>query len=231
MMRALLILAMLLAIPAAHPQQGGRGLFPYVWTDVTGSRDMPWMGTGGRARWFKRDVTKPTDIMNPRGPTIETRWGASGASGESPWDTGSRATEYLDKVGLLKEWPTYPAVEGRPARRAFPYRMTIVCLQPTIAILRFDLSAAIDDPIEFSFGVFPAALRDSSSEQQVGSGELTNAAMFGTRLVGTGSLLWFSPDGAVAPTPLDLSRGRATISAKGVSLNLELRNGEVSVTR
>jgi hypothetical protein len=49
--------------------------------------------------------------------------------------------------------------------------------------------------------------------------------------VGTGSLLWFSPDGAVPPTPLDLSKGRATITAKGVTLNLELRGGEISVTR
>jgi hypothetical protein len=230
-MRALLfLLAVMLAIPCAQAE-GERVLFPFIWSDVTGSRDMPWVGRGGRAHWFKRDVTKPTDIMNPRGPTIETRWGASASSGESPWDTGDRAAEYLEKAGIVKEWPAYPPVEGQPARRAFPYRVTIVCIQPTIAILRFDLSAAIDDPIEFSFGAFPAALRDNSSDQKVAGGNLTNAVMFGTRLVGTGSLLWFSPEGAVAPTPLDLSKGRATISAKGVTLNLELRGGEISVTR
>ena len=63
------------------------------------------------------------------------------------------------------------------------------------------------------------------------SGNLTNAIMFGTHLVGTGSLLWFSPEGNVAPTPLDFSNGRATISAKGVTLKLELRGGEITVTR
>jgi hypothetical protein len=165
------------------------------------------------ARWLKRDVTKPTDIMNPRGPTIETRWGASASSGESPWDTGDRAADYLEKAGIGKEWPMYPPVEGRPPHRAFPYRVTIVCIQPTIAILRFDLSAVIEDPIEFSFGAFPAALRDNSSDQRVSSSNLTNAIMFGTHLVGTGSLLWFSPEGNVAPTPL-IFKCRATISTR-----------------
>jgi hypothetical protein len=231
MMRTLLLLAAMLAIPCAQAQQGERVLFPFVWTDVTGSRDMPWVGAGGRAHWYKRDVTKPTDIMNPRGPTIETRWGASASSGESPWDTGNRAADFLEKAAIVKEWPEYPPSEGRPSRRAFPYRVTIVCIQPTIAILRFDLSAAIDDPIEFSFGAFPAALRDAASDQTVASGNLTNAVMFGTHLLGTGSLLWFSPDGNVAPTPLDFPKGRATITARGVTLNLELRSGEISVTR
>jgi hypothetical protein len=230
-MRALLFLAAILAIPCAHAEQGERMLFPFVWTDLTGTRDMPWVGASGRARWLKRDVTKPTDIMNPRGPTIETRWGASASSGESPWDTGDRAADYLEKVGMAKEWPLYPPVEGRPPHRAFPYRVTIVCIQPTIAILRFDLSATIEDPIEFSFGAFPAALRDDSSDQRVSSGNLTNSIMFGTHLVGTGSLLWFSPEGNVAPTPLEFSNGRATISAKGVTLKLELRGGEITVTR
>jgi hypothetical protein len=230
-MRVLILIALLVAVPYADAQQGGRGLFPFVWTDVTGSRDMPFVGTSGRARWFKRDVTKPTDFMNPRGPTIENRWGASASSGESPWDTGNRAADYLENGGIVKEWPTYPPVEGRPPRSAFPYRVTIVCIQPLIAILRFDLSAAIDDPIEFSFGAFPAGLRDGTSDQQVGGGNLTNAVMFGTRLVGTGSLLWFSPDGGVAPTPLEFSSGRATISAKGVTLKLQLREGEISVSR
>ena len=231
MIRALLILAALLAIPCADAQQGGRGLFPFVWTDVTGSRDMPWMGAGGRARWFKRDVTKPTDVMNPRGPTIETHWGASGGSGESPFATGDRAADYLERTGMLKEWPTYPPVEGRPGRRAFPYRITIVCIEPTIAILRVDLSAAIEDPIEFSFGAFPPALRDNSAEQRVAGGNITNSVMFGTRITAGGSMLWFSPDAAVPPTPLVLAGGRARIVVKGVALELEQRGGEIVVKR
>ena len=32
-------------------------LVPDVWNDVTGTRDMPWMGSGGRAHWYRRDVT------------------------------------------------------------------------------------------------------------------------------------------------------------------------------
>jgi hypothetical protein len=156
-MRALLFLAAILAIPCAHAEQGERMLFPFVWTDVTGTRDMPWVGASGRARWLKRDVTKPTDIMNPRGPTIETRWGASASSGESPWDTGDRAADYLEKVGMAKEWPcirrsradrrTAPSL-SRDDRRIQPDRDP--SLRP---------SATIEDPIEFSFGASGGATR------------------------------------------------------------------------
>ena len=208
-----------------------RGLLPFVWSDVTGNRDMPFVGTSGRARWFSRDATKPWDVMNPRGPTIETRWGSSASAGEHPYDTGNRAADFLERTPFATEWPTYPPVEGHPPRRALPYRVTIVCIQPTIALIRFDPSAAIEDPIEFSFGAFPAGARDSTHDQKVGGGNFVNAFMFGTRAVAGPSMLWFSPDAGIAPTPLDLSKGRATIAAKGVSLTVERRGEELVVTR
>src|SRR5262249_6833517 len=126
MRRAPLLFALALALAAPSFARDDRALVPYVWNDMTGGRDMPWMGSGGRAKWYMRDTTKPWDIMNPRGPTIETRWGSSGGSGESPWTTGERAVAYLRRIGALKGWPTYPHIDGREDRAAFPYRVTIV---------------------------------------------------------------------------------------------------------
>jgi hypothetical protein len=208
-----------------------KALVPYVWNDVTGTRDMPWMGSGGRARLFKRDVTKPWDVMNPRGPTIETSWGSRGGSGEPFLTAGDRVTAYLASTGFLKPWPAYPVSPGGQPKAAFPYRVTIVCLEPTVAILRFDLSAAIEDPIEFSFGAFPTSLRETGYDQHASGSGLANPVMFGTRLVYGATLLWFSPDAAVPPTPLVLSGGRARIVVKGVTLELERRGEEIVVVR
>jgi hypothetical protein len=212
------------ALPAAAQ-------LPFAWSDATGARDMPWMGSGGRARWFKRDATKVTDVMNPRGPTIETRWGASGRSGESPYATGDRTMAYLASTGFLRPWPAYPVGPGVAPRRAFPYRVTIACLDPVVAILRFDLSAAIEDPLEFSFAAFPASLRSTAVDQHVGSSGVANAVMFGTRVAAGTTMLWFSPEAQVPPTPLDLSSGRARIAVQGVTLELEKRGDEVVVQR
>ena len=225
---ALFIVAVALCVPCSAADEK---LVPYVWNDVTGTRDMPWMGSGGRARWYRRDVTKPWDFMNPRGPTIETHWGSSGGSGEDPYVAADRAVAYLERIGAQKAWPSYPAREGQPARSTFPYRVTIVCIQPTIAILRFDLSAAIEDPIEFSSGAFPASLQETSYDQHVSGGNIANSVMFGTRLSGRGSLSWFSPDSQVPPTPLDLSSGKARIAVRGVMLEVERRGEEIAIRR
>ncbi len=64
---------------------------------------------------------------------------------------------YLDRVGFLKPWPRYPADSNHKDAIALPYRITIVSIQPTVAILRFDLAGVVEDPIEFSFGAFPRA--------------------------------------------------------------------------
>ena len=223
------VFVLALAIPVFAAEE--RALVPYVWNDVTGQRDMPWMGSGGRARWFKRDVTKPWDVMNPRGPTIETRWGASGSSGEAPYATGDRTAAYLASSGFVKPWPSYPTGPGVAPRTAFPYRVTIVCIEPVVAILRFDLSAAIEDPIEFSFGAYPASLRDNAVDQQVSGAGLANAVMFGTRVSSRGTLLWFSPEANVPPTPLVFTGGRAKIALKGFVLELEQRGEEIVVVR
>jgi hypothetical protein len=229
-MRAAFVALALGLAGACFAGDEGKYMVPFVWNDVTGSRDMPWMGGGGRARWYKRDTTRPWD-MDPRGPKIETRWGSSAGSGESPFDTGDRAIAYLAGVGMLKGWPAYPDGEGRPGDRAFPYRVTIVCVEPTVAILRFDLSAAIEDPIEFSFGAFPPNLRDNSSDQRVSGGGIRNAVMFGTHVASKGSLMWFSPEAKIPPTPLDLKSGHASLAVKGFTLEVESRGGEIVVRR
>jgi len=226
---ALLVMALALAAPS-YAADDRRGLIPYVWNDVTGDRDMPWMGKGGRARWFLRDTTKPWD-MDPRGPKIEIRWGSSGASGQSPYDAAERAVSYLDRIGALKAWPSYPTAEGVGPRRAFPYRVTIVCIEPVVAILRFDLSAVIEDPIEFSFGAYPPRHRENSTDQRLGWPGVANAVMFGTHVSSRGSLLWFSPDAQVAPTVLDLSSGRARIALRDVSFDVVRQAEEIEVRR
>jgi hypothetical protein len=231
-MRRAALLAVALAITAPSLAADDRGgMLPYVWNDMTGNRDMPWMGSGGRARWYMRDTTKPWDVMNPRGPTIETRWGSSGGSGESPWTTGDRAVSYLERIGALKPWPTYPHVDGRANRTAFPYRITVVCIEPTIAILRFDLSAVIEDPIEFSFGALPPSERESAVRQHAGGEGLVNAMMFGTKVSARGSLSWFSPDANVPPTVLELPGGRGKISVRGVTLEVERHGDEITLRR
>jgi len=228
---ALFAVALALALPCLAADGDRPKLVPYVWNDVTGARDMPWMGRGGRARWFMRDMTKPWDVMDPRGPKIETRWGASGSSGESPYETANRAVAYLERIGALKAWPAYPIAEGVSPRRAFPYRITIVCIEPIVAILRFDLSAVIEDPIEFSFGAFPPRLRDNSSDQRLGWPGIPNSVMFGTHVSSRGSLLWFSPDAQVPPTPLDLSSGRARIALRETTFEVDRRGEEIEVLR
>ena len=65
MRAATLLLALALAAPALAADDR-RAMVPYVWNDMTGNRDMPWLGSGGRAKWFMRDTTKPWDVMNPQ---------------------------------------------------------------------------------------------------------------------------------------------------------------------
>ncbi len=205
---------------------------PFTWHDQTGPRDMPWLGKGGRARWYAKDRSRPWEFMDPRGPKIETRWGASGGSGEPPQDTAARAVAYLRQVGFLRPWPAYPADSGQAGATAFPYRITLVCLQPTVAILRFDLSAAIPDPVpEFSFGAFPPSHREHPWLQGTASAGLANGVMFGTRILDRGALLWFSPEAQVPPTPLDLSRGAAEFQVQGRRFRLQRRGEEWEVLR
>jgi hypothetical protein len=225
--RILALLAVFLSL-AAHAED--RKAVPLFWTDNTGKRDMPWMGKGGRAKLYLIDRTKPWDIMNPRGPTIERSWGSSGGSGESPFETAQHAMEYLARIGFLDGYPSYPGEGSRPGPKAFPFRMTIVAIQPTVAILRFDLSAAIEDPIPFVFGSFPPSQRDQADLQDVGPSGTVSRVMIGTHLVDRpGTLLWFSPDLKLKPAPLDLSGGRADLALPGFHLVVARKAGELEV--
>ncbi|HEY2628707.1 MAG TPA: hypothetical protein VGI57_06235, partial [Usitatibacter sp.] len=172
---------------------------PFVWSDQTGKRDMPWMGKGGRAHWYVIDKTKPWDFMNPRGPTLEWHWGSSGGSGTSPYEDTDRMVAYLDRVGFLKPWPRYPTDSNHKDSVALPFRITIVAVQPTVAILRFDLAGLVEDPTEFSFGAFPPSQRDNSTDQELAWSNTPNRIMMGTHVVNNGSMLWFCPEENIAP--------------------------------
>ena len=230
-MRAFLAtLACMAALVAGLPVRADEVALPFVWSDQTGKRDMPWLGKGGRARWYRIDRTKPWDFMNPRGPTIETHWGASGGSGEDPYGTAERARAYLASVGFLKPWPVYPSDASQRDAPALPYRVTIVAIQPTVAILRFDLSAAIADPTEFAFGALPPSQRGQPDLQMLNGAGLPNPTMFGAHVVDRGSLLWFSPDAKVPPTALDLASGHAEIALGDFRLAVERKGGELEVS-
>jgi hypothetical protein len=202
---------------------------PFIWSDQTGKRDMPWMGKGGRARWFVIDKTKPWDFMNPRGPTLERHWGSSGGSGTSPYEDADRMMAYLDRVGFLKQWPRYPADSGHNDAVALPYRITVVAIQPTVAILRFDLASIVEDPIEFSFGAFPASQRDNATDQELTWSNVPNRIMMGTRVAHNGSMMWFCPEENIAPRPLDVSSGHAEIALKNFKLGVDLKGEEYEV--
>jgi hypothetical protein len=224
-MRTILFaVSMMLATLAAAAEQTG---LPFVWSDQTGTREMPWMGKGGRAHWYVIDKTKPWDIMNPRGPTLEWHWGSSGRSGTSPYEDADRAMSYLASVGFMKRWPVYPEDSSQKDAIALPYRITIVSIQPVVAILRFDLSAAIEDPIEFAFGALPASHREHSTDQELAWSKTPNRIMIGTHVASNGALLWFCPEANVPPTPLDLSSGRAQIALKDFRLDVEKKGEEL----
>jgi hypothetical protein len=216
----LLIIGSVLAMQPMIAAADTPAILPFIWTDVTGGLDMPWVGKGGRAHWYKKDVSGILDF-DPRGPKIESRWGASKGSGENPYDSAIKAVEYLRQIGYLKQWPSYPAQPGVEAVSTFPYRLTIVAIQPTVVILRFDLAAAIEDPIPFSAGTFPPSQRGNYYEQGLTWAGLKNKVMFGTKVLNQGTLLWFSPDAKVAPTLLDTASGRdLEIALPGIRLRL-----------
>ena len=226
-MRTLLIAITITFASASH---AGDVALPFVWSDQNGTREMPWMGRGGRAHWFVIDKTKPWDFMNPRGPTRETHWGSGGGSGESPWETAERAMDFLGAVGFLKPWPVYPGDSSQKDAVALPFRITIISIKPTVAILRFDLAAAIEDPIPFSAGAYPPSQSEIYPDQSLGWARTPNKIMFGTHLVDRGTLLWFCPDEKIAPSPLNLSTGHVEIVLREFRLAVDRKDGELEVT-
>jgi hypothetical protein len=222
----IVFLSFALGLPA-HAAEGG---LPYTWSDQTGPREMPWLGKGGRARWWVMDKTKPWDIMNPRGPELERRWGPSGRSGTNPYEDADHAMEYLARSGFLKPWPVYPPEVSQQGAVAFPYRITIVAIHPTVAVLRFDLAAVIEDPIPFSRGAFPPSQYEIYPDQGLGWSKTLNRVMFGTHVSSRGSLMWFCPEANIGPTPLDVASGHTEIALKDFRLAVDRKGEELELT-
>jgi len=97
--------------------------------------------------------------------------------------------------------------------RALPYRLTVVMIEPTIIVMRFDLGALVGLPTP----------RDAPT---IGTPWLNQGVEFGTRIPATGTLLWFSPDAKQEPTAVALSvPDRGEIVAQGKRLVLA-RSGD-----
>ena len=194
----------------------------FAWDDATGERDMPWLGSGERARLF---TEKSTCIMCPTGYSFHQSWGKSGRSGQEPYSTVSGALRFLKKRGVLDQWPEAigegSVGDGKEIidPRAVPYRLTVVMLEPTVIVMRFDLGALIK-------------VGDFNADQALGTPWLNQPVEYGTRIPATGSLLWFSPDAGQVPTPVPLvTPERGEIVAKGRKLMLERRGDEWIVAR
>ena len=190
----------------------------FAWDDRTGDRDMPWMGKGGRARWFSK---KATCIMCPTGYRIEELWGTSTWRGADPYGTVQMAVRFLmQDRGMRETWPEAigeGAVGGAGPDiidpRAAPYRFTVVMLEPTVVVMRFDLGALVK-------------LGAPENGQEIGTPWMNQSVEYGTRVPATGTLLWFSPDAKQGPTPVAMDGpDRGTIRVQGVELRLA-RDGE-----
>jgi hypothetical protein len=191
------------------------------WDDHTGDLDMPWLGGGGRARLF---ADRSTCIMCPTGYTDRRRWGRSAGSGEEPYSTVGHALGFLQRNGVLDAWPeaigegTVIDDNGIIKPRAAPYRFTIVMIQPTVVVMRFDLGALVKV--------------GGRGDQTVGTPHLNQSVEFGTHIPASGTLLWFSPDTKQAPTPVKLSTpDHGEIVVQGTRLVLERRGDEWIVAR
>ena len=190
-----------------------------AWDDATGSLDMPWLGGGGRARLFTK---KSFCMMCPTGYSFHRSWGAAGASGSDPYSEVGAALRFLKKKGILDTWPEAigegSVSDGKETidPRAAPYRFTIVMLQPTVVVMRFDLGALVK-------------VGDFDPDQSIGTPWLNQGVEFGTRVPATGTLLWFSPDADQVPTPVAITRGEqgehGEIVVQGKTLALE-RHGD-----
>ena len=212
---AILLFVVAAAMPA--PARAAWG-----WDDITGGLDMPWLGSGERAWLFSK---KSTCMMCPTGYTIDRSWGTSGRSGEDPYDTVASAMRFLHDRGVLATHPEAIAEgsvgDGREIiePRALPYRFTIVMIEPTVVVMRFDLGALVK-------------LGPADDAQVVGTPRLNQAVEFGTRIPDTGTLLWFAPAAGQTPAPVALAApDRAEIVVKGVRLVLERREDTWTVAK
>lgn len=188
-----------------------------AWNDATGELDMPWLGSGARARMFTKTTTC---IMCPTGTSFHRAWGTTGWNGTDPYDDVGAALRFLRKKGVLDAWPEAIA-EGGVADgteliepRAAPYRFTIVMLDPMVVVMRFDLGALVKAV-------------DYDAEQAIGTPYLNQAVEFGTRVPATGTLQWFSPTADQAPTRVTMSGDtHGEIVVQGRRLVLDRRGSE-----
>jgi len=208
--RAIVVALVLVATPARS------------WDDRTGDLDMPWVGGGGRARLF---ADRASCLMCTTGYTALRRWGSSPRSGEDPYDTVGSALRFLQKKRVLDSWPEAIAegtvIDGDETitPRAAPYRFTIVMIQPTVVVMRFDLGALIKE----------GEMRD---DEEIGTPRLNQPVDFGTHIPASGTLLWFSPEAGQAPTAVLLSTpDHGEIVVKGIRLVLDRRGDEWIVDR
>ena len=193
-----------------------------AWDDATGSLDMPWMGSGERARLFTQ---RSTCLMCPTGYRFDRSWGASGRSGRDPYDDVGAALVFLKKKGVLDAWPEAIA-EGTVGDgnetiepRAAPYRFTVVMIEPTVVVMRFDLGALV------KIGAIP------DDDQKVGTPRLNQGVEFGTHLPAAGALLWFAPAADRPPAPVTLTDPEhGEIVVQGVRLALERRDDQWTVS-
>lgn len=188
-----------------------------AWNDATGELDMPWLGSGARARLFTKTSTC---IMCPTGTSFHRAWGTSGWNGTDPYDDVGAALRFLRQKGVLDAWPEAIA-EGSVGDgneiiepRAAPYRFTIVMLDPMVVVMRFDLGALVKAV-------------DYDAEQSIGTPYLNQAVEFGTHVPATGTLQWFSPTADQAPTRVTMTGDRrGEIVVQGRRLVLDRRGDE-----
>ena len=185
-----------------------------AWDDACGSLDLPWLGSGERARLYAK---KTSCLMCTTGYEYHQSWGRSGRGGSDPYSDVQRAFGFLQKRGILDTWPEAigegSVGDGKEIiePRAAPYRFTIVMLEPTVVVMRFDLGALVK-------------VGDFDSHQSFGTPRLNQGVEFGTKIPATGTLLWFSPHVDQLPTPVTLtSPDHGEIVVQGRRLALDRR--------
>ena len=196
-MGAILACVLLLGAGAALAFAG------FGWREVDAGEHAPWLSNGERVRAYEKTSTA---FMSPTGKRTQRRLGPSAWRGEAPYGIGLRAARFLETRGILATWPesrrsgtTFDGTRSIRARVA-PYDFTIVALQPTIVVMRFDLGGVA--------GLLP------KPERWVQNALLENPLRLGTTLEGAGSLRWFSPELGQEPTPVRrVSDSEAVIDA------------------
>jgi len=193
-----------------------------AWQDRSAGADLPWLGGGGRAHLY---FDRSSCFGCTTGYRDEERWGRSALSGESPYETVSKAMGFLAKTDMMTKAPRSQGSGdiggaggegGVISPRALPYRFTVVMIEPTVVVMNFDLGALIHEG-------------EPQQGQIVGSAYIDGNVSYGTRVPATGTLLWFSPNAKQAPTPVaNPSSGHGEISVGEIRLTLD-RTGDVWV--